>query len=70
MPRAIGLLIFEDFQLLDAAGPISAFEVGGRTAGDPYELRVLATEAGEVVVLTVAPGKSWTNGVRDRRTQF
>jgi transcriptional regulator GlxA family with amidase domain len=25
--RSIGVLIFDDFQLLDAAGPISAFEM-------------------------------------------
>lgn len=28
----IGILIFPDFQLLDAAGPISAFEVAARAA--------------------------------------
>jgi len=48
MPRTIGFLIFPDFQLLDAAGPISAFEVGGRVAEDPYELRLLAAEPGDV----------------------
>lgn len=26
-PHEIGMLIFEDFQLLDAAGPISVFEM-------------------------------------------
>ena len=26
-PRTIGVLIFDDFQLLDAAGPIGAFEM-------------------------------------------
>ena len=31
----IGVLIFPDFQLLDAAGPISAFEVAARFAGQP-----------------------------------
>jgi transcriptional regulator GlxA family with amidase domain len=55
MPRAVGLLIFEDFQLLDACGPISAFEVGGRVAGDPYELRVLAAEPGEVASSSGVP---------------
>lgn len=29
-PREIGVLIFEDFQLLDAAGPISVFEMPTR----------------------------------------
>ena len=30
MVRTIGFLIFPDFQLLDAAGPIAAFEIAGR----------------------------------------
>jgi transcriptional regulator GlxA family with amidase domain len=30
----IGILIFPDFQILDAAGPISVFEIAGRFAGD------------------------------------
>ena len=29
----IGVLIFPDFQLLDAAGPISVFEIAARYAG-------------------------------------
>ena len=29
----IGVLIFPDFQLLDAAGPISVFEIAARFAG-------------------------------------
>jgi len=28
--RMIGVLVFPDFQLLDAAGPISVFEIGAR----------------------------------------
>ena len=31
-PRRIGFLIFENFQLLDAAGPIAAFEMPMRRA--------------------------------------
>ena len=31
----IGVLVFPDFQLLDAAGPISVFEIAGRFAGQP-----------------------------------
>jgi transcriptional regulator GlxA family with amidase domain len=48
MRRTLALLIFPGFQILDAAGPIAAFEVAGRFAGDPYDLRVLAAEAGLV----------------------
>jgi len=47
MPRAIGFLIFPGFQLLDAAGPIAAFEIAGR-GGHDYALRVLAAKAGRV----------------------
>ena len=44
----IGILIFPDFQLLDAAGPISVFEVGARYSGKPPAIRVLALNAGPV----------------------
>ena len=30
MPRAIGFLVYPGFQLLDATGPIAAFEIAGR----------------------------------------
>ena len=33
-PQMIGVLIFPDFQLLDAAGPISVFEIAARFAGE------------------------------------
>jgi transcriptional regulator GlxA family with amidase domain len=48
MTRTVGFLIFEDFQLLDAAGPIAAFEIAGRYEPGAYELRVLAARAGMV----------------------
>ena len=44
----IGVLIFPDFQLLDAAGPISAFEIGARFAGQPPSIKVLAVQPGPV----------------------
>ncbi len=44
----IGVLIFPDFQLLDAAGPISAFEIAARFAGQPPSIRVLAVTPGAV----------------------
>jgi len=46
--RRIGLLIFPDFQLLDAAGPIAAFEIAGRHGEGDYPLTVLAATAGDV----------------------
>jgi len=48
-PRSIGVLIFDRFQLLDAAGPISAFEMPMRGLDpSPYELTLIAPEAGPV----------------------
>src|SRR5262245_58747700 len=45
-PRTVAFLIFKDFQLLDAAGPIAAFEIAERHAAhDPYRLRVVAADA-------------------------
>jgi transcriptional regulator GlxA family with amidase domain len=49
MTREIAVLVFPDFQLLDAAGPITAFEAAGhRTAPPAYRLRVVARTAGSV----------------------
>jgi transcriptional regulator GlxA family with amidase domain len=49
MPRTIAVVIFPDFQLLDAAGPISAFELAGRETGSQaYRIRVLANSPGPV----------------------
>ncbi len=49
MPRTIEILIFPNFQLLDAAGPVSAFEEASReTASPAYRLRVIARSAGAV----------------------
>jgi transcriptional regulator GlxA family with amidase domain len=49
MTRTIGLLVFPQFQLLDAAGPVAAFELASRRT-DPaaYQLRILARDAGWV----------------------
>jgi transcriptional regulator GlxA family with amidase domain len=47
--RTIGILIFPNFQLLDAAGPVAAFEEASReTASPAYRLRVIARSAGAV----------------------
>jgi transcriptional regulator GlxA family with amidase domain len=48
MARHIGFLIFPDFQLLDAAGPIAAFEIAGLYGQGAYALHVLAQTAGRV----------------------
>jgi transcriptional regulator GlxA family with amidase domain len=44
----IGVLIFPDFQLLDAAGPISTFEIAMRYAGNGGAVRAIAVEPGAV----------------------
>jgi transcriptional regulator GlxA family with amidase domain len=44
----IGVLIFPDFQLMDAAGPISVFEIAGRYARVDLPIRVLAEVPGGV----------------------
>ncbi len=48
MTRRIGVLIFPDFQLLDAAGPISAFEIAERFVPAAYKLKIMAAEPGRV----------------------
>ena len=47
-PRLIEIVLFPDFQLLDAAGPITAFEIAGRFAHGAYKLRFSASKAGMV----------------------
>ena len=44
----IGVLVFPDFQLLDAAGPISVFEIAARFANGTSSIRVLAATPGPV----------------------
>jgi len=44
----IGVLIFPDFQLLDAAGPISVFEIACRYARSAVPIRLMAAEPGPV----------------------
>ncbi|CAN7601534.1 GlxA family transcriptional regulator [Phenylobacterium sp. LjRoot225] len=48
MSRRVGLVIFPGFQILDATGPLAAFEIAGRFAGGAYEVRLLAGTAGMV----------------------
>jgi transcriptional regulator GlxA family with amidase domain len=46
--RDIGFLIHPDFQLLDLSGPLAAFEVAGRIAGEPYKIQTLSCLGGAV----------------------
>jgi transcriptional regulator GlxA family with amidase domain len=47
-PIMIGVLVFPDFQLLDAAGPISVFEIAARFAGTSPSIKLLAARPGPV----------------------
>jgi len=48
MPRRIAFLVFPQFQLLDAAGPIAAFEIAERHRPGTYALRAIAAIPGAV----------------------
>jgi transcriptional regulator GlxA family with amidase domain len=62
----IGVLVFPDFQLLDAAGPISVFEIAGRLAGAAASIKTpsiktpsikaLSIKAPSIKVLAATPG--------------
>ena len=80
MPRTIGLVLYPDFQILDACGPITSFEIAGRMAGDAYRLTLISATGGPVrssagvELATIAPEQADTidtlivvggNGSRD-----
>jgi transcriptional regulator GlxA family with amidase domain len=48
MGRAIVIVIFPGFQLLDAAGPVAAFEIAERFRPGSYDLALLAPSGGQV----------------------
>ncbi|MDE2262208.1 MAG: GlxA family transcriptional regulator [Gammaproteobacteria bacterium] len=48
MPRRIAFLVFPQFQILDAAGPIAAFEIAERYCPGTYALRFIAVTSGAV----------------------
>ena len=48
MTRTLAVVIFPDFQILDATGPISAFDIARRATGGGYELDLLADGGGAV----------------------
>ncbi|WP_116028036.1 GlxA family transcriptional regulator [Alloalcanivorax xenomutans] len=49
MTRTVAVVIHPGFQVLDATGPATAFEIAERFCPGSYRLRWLAPEAGEVV---------------------
>ena len=48
MPRLIAFAIFPDLQILDATGPLAAFEIAERYRPGAYVLRLVATAPGPV----------------------
>jgi transcriptional regulator GlxA family with amidase domain len=48
MPRTLCVVVFPGFQLLDAAGPISAFDIANRFRPGSYDIRVLAPGGGQI----------------------
>ncbi|MFT8953699.1 MULTISPECIES: GlxA family transcriptional regulator [Acetobacteraceae] len=48
MPKQIGVLLYPDFQLLDAAGVMAVFEIAGAFGGTPYEMTPLSQYGGKV----------------------
>jgi transcriptional regulator GlxA family with amidase domain len=48
MTRKLAVIIFPEFQILDATGPIAAFEIAGRLSPGAYQLEVLAAGGGAV----------------------
>ena len=48
MTRRIAVVIFPDFQILDATGPIAAFEIAGRLSPGAYGLEVLGQGGGAI----------------------
>jgi transcriptional regulator GlxA family with amidase domain len=47
MTRRLAVVIFPGFQLLDAAGPIAAFEIAARFQPGAYDIHVLSPQGGE-----------------------
>jgi transcriptional regulator GlxA family with amidase domain len=47
-PRRVAILVFPDFQLLDATGPASVFEVANGFAPGAYDVSLVAAEPGPV----------------------
>lgn len=48
MARAVGIVIHPGFQLLDTAGPTTAFELAERFRPGSYDLKLLAPDGGQV----------------------
>jgi transcriptional regulator GlxA family with amidase domain len=67
MTRKTAFLIFDGFQILDAAGPIAAFEIAERYSPGAYALEVVAAEAGLTMSSSAA---AMAAAAFDRRTRY
>jgi transcriptional regulator GlxA family with amidase domain len=54
MLRRLAVVVFPGFQLLDAAGPIAAFDIARRYDGAGYDIHILAPGGGQVSSSSVA----------------
>ena len=48
MIRTIAFYLYENFQLLDACGPITSFEIAGQMAGGAYQLILISASGGSI----------------------
>jgi len=62
MTRRVAFLLFDGFQLLDVAGPLSAFEIAKRFSPGAYSLLCVTPKAGPV---TSSAGVSVSAGAQD-----
>ncbi|MEP6547912.1 MAG: GlxA family transcriptional regulator [Gammaproteobacteria bacterium] len=62
MTRHVAFLVYPGFQLLDAAGPIAAFEIAARYSPDGYTLRVIAANPGLVTSSSGVPLQAYAFG--------
>lgn len=49
MTRPVGIFLYDGFQLLDAAGPISAFEIAGRIVPGAYDVTIVSIAGGKIL---------------------
>jgi len=67
MPHRVAFVIFPGFQLLDAAGPLAAFEIAERYEPGSYRWRIAAPAAGAVVS---SSGVAWNAAALPRAGSF
>jgi transcriptional regulator GlxA family with amidase domain len=67
MPHRIACIVFPDFQLLDMAGPVAAFEVAERIVPGSYRWRIAAPQAGPVLS---SAGVAWAADALPRAGTF